>query len=210
MVEQVEEREGRGRSGGVTPSTARHLEPLQHPTRLAAILEAGLKPRELMTLRSQSFLLVLISSAACSGIGNNFRQPEIQLDHAVVRGIGLSGGNLDLIVKVENPNNFRLQGTRLEMGVDVEGQHLGDISYDDDFSVAENGTTTLTLPMRFEWSGVGNAVRAALDYGDLPYKMKGQAQLRTPWGRAEVPFTREGRVPLTRPGGNIAVPGLNP
>lgn len=163
-----------------------------------------------MTLRPQSFLLVLISSAACSGIGSNFRQPEIQLDHAVVRGIGLSGGNLDLVVKVENPNNFRLQGTRLEMGVDVEGQHLGDITYDDDFSVAENGTTTLTLPLRFGWSGVGNAVRAALGYGDLPYKMKGQAQLRTPWGRAEVPFTREGRVPLTRPGGSIAVPGLNP
>jgi LEA14-like dessication related protein len=177
---------------------------------MGAILEAGLKPRELMTLRSQCFLLVLISSAACSGIGNNFRQPEIQLDHAVVRGIGLSGGNLDLVVKVENPNNFRLQGTRLEMGVEVEGQHLGDITYDDDFSVAENGTTTLTLPLRFGWAGVGSAVQAALGYGDLPYKMKGQAQLRTPWGRAEVPFTREGRVPLTRPGGNIAIPGTTP
>jgi LEA14-like dessication related protein len=163
-----------------------------------------------MILRLQSILLVLISSAACSGIGNNFRQPDIQLDHAVVRGIGLSGGNLDLVVKVENPNNFRLQGTRLEMGVDVEGQHLGDITYDDDFSVAENGTTTLTLPLRFGWAGVGSAVRAALSYGDLPYKMKGQAQLRTPWGRAEVPFTREGRVPLTRPGGNVAIPGLTP
>jgi LEA14-like dessication related protein len=163
-----------------------------------------------MTLRSQSFLLMLILSAACSGIGNNFRQPDIQLDHAVVRGLGLSGGNLDLVVKVENPNNFRLQGTRLEMGVDVEGQHLGDITYDDDFSVAENGTTTLTLPLRFGWAGVGSAVRAALGYGDLPYKMKGQAQIRTPWGRAEVPFTREGRVPLTRPGGNIAIPGLTP
>ena len=163
-----------------------------------------------MTFRSQSLLLVLLSSTACSGIGNNFKQPEIQLDHAVVRGIGLSGGNLDLVVKVENPNNFRLQGTRLEMGVEVEGQHLGDITYDDDFSVAENGTTTLTLPLRFGWAGVGSAVRAALGYGDLPYKMKGQAQIRTPWGRAEVPFTREGRVPLTRPGGNIAIPGLTP
>ena len=177
---------------------------------MGAILEAGLKPRELMTFRSQSLLLVLLSSTACSGIGNNFKQPEIQLDHAVVRGIGLSGGNLDLVVKVENPNNFRLQGTRLEMGVEVEGQHLGDITYDDDFSVAENGTTTLTLPLRFGWAGVGSAVRAALGYGDLPYKMKGQAQIRTPWGRAEVPFTREGRVPLTRPGGNIAIPGLTP
>jgi LEA14-like dessication related protein len=155
-------------------------------------------------------LLLLAGVAACSGIGNNFRQPEIHLDHAIVRGIGLSGGNLDLIVKVENPNNFRLHGTRLEVGVDVEGQHLGDITYDDDFSVTENGTTTLTLPLRFGWAGAGSAVRAALSYGDLPYKMKGQAELKTPWGRKEVPFTREGRVPLTRSGGNVAIPGVGP
>ncbi|HJR15836.1 MAG TPA: LEA type 2 family protein [Gemmatimonadales bacterium] len=158
----------------------------------------------------QCIVAFAASAAACAGIGNNFSQPEIQLDHVIVRGIGLSGGNLDLVVKVENPNNFRLHGTRLELGIDVEGQHLGDITYDDDFSVAQNGTTTLTLPLRFGWAGVGSAVRAALSYGDLPYKMNGQAELSTPWGRAEVPFTREGRVPLTRPGGNAALPDQTP
>jgi len=161
-----------------------------------------------MRVRVQSCVLVLaVSTMACGGIGNNFREPEIQLDRAIVRGVGITGGNLDLVVKVDNPNNFTLQGTKLEVGVDVEGQHLGDITYDDDFSVPENGTTTLTLPLRFGWVGVGSAVRAALGYGDLPYKMKGQAELRTPWGRKEVPFTREGRVPLTRSGGNVAIPG---
>lgn len=159
-------------------------------------------------MRAQSCVFALaVSSMACGGIGNNFREPEIQLDRAIVRGVGITGGNLDLMVKVDNPNNFTLQGTKLEVGVDVEGQHLGDITYDDDFSVPENGTTTLTLPLRFGWVGVGSAVRAALGYGDLPYKMKGQAELKTPWGRKEVPFTREGRVPLTRSSGNVAIPG---
>jgi LEA14-like dessication related protein len=162
-----------------------------------------------MKVGPRSWLVALaLPSAACSGIGNNFREPDIQLDHAVVRGFGLTGGNLDLVVKVDNPNNFSLQGTKLQVGVDVEGSHLGDITYDDDFAVAENGTTTLTLPLRFGWSGVGSAVRAALGYGDLPYKMKGQATLRTPWGRQVVSFTHEGRAPLTRSGGNVAIPGV--
>ena len=162
-----------------------------------------------MNIGAESRLLALVLlGAACSGIGDNFREPDIQLDHVVVRGLGVTGGNLDLVVKVQNPNNFRLEGTRLEAGFEVEGSHLGDITYDDDFTVAEEGTTTVTLPLRFGWSGVGSAVRAALGYGDLPYKMKGQAELRTPWGRKEVPFTREGRVPLTRQGGNVAIPGL--
>ncbi len=161
-----------------------------------------------MSARAQSWLLALVVSiGACGGIGDNFKEPDIQLERAVVRGIGVTGGNLDLVVKVDNPNNFTLQGTKLEVGFDVEGQHLGDITYDDDFAVAENGTTTITLPLKFGWAGVGSAVRAALGYGDLPYKMKGQAELKTPWGRKEVPFTQEGRVPLIRSGGNIAIPG---
>jgi LEA14-like dessication related protein len=144
---------------------------------------------------------------ACSGIGNSFREPDIRLDHAVVRGIGLTGGNLDLVLKVDNPNSFSLHGTKLEIGLDVEGSHLGDITYDDDFVVPEDSTTTLTLPLRFGWSGVGSAVRAALGYGDLPYKMKGQATIRVPWGRQVVSFTHEGRAPLTRVRGVVAVPG---
>jgi hypothetical protein len=40
--------------------------------------------------------------------------------------------------------------------------------------------------------------------------MRGQAELKTPWGRKEVPFTREGRVPLTQSGGNVAIPGVGP
>jgi LEA14-like dessication related protein len=127
-----------------------------------------------------------------------------------LRGVGLTGGLLDLVVKVENPNNFRLEGTRLELGFDVEGSHLGDVTYDDDFAVTENGTTTLTLPLQFGWAGVGSAVRTALSYGDLPYRMKGQAELKTPWGSREIPFTREGRVPLTRSAGNVAIPGTGP
>jgi len=161
-----------------------------------------------MSLRAQARLLpLMVSIGACSAIGDLFKEPDVQLERAVVRGVSLTGGNLDLIVKVDNPNGFTLEGTRLEVGFDVEGEHLGDIAYDDDFAVPENGTTTITLPLRFGWAGVGSAVRAALGSGDLPYKMKGQVELRTPWGRKEVPFTHEGRVPLTRLGGNIAIPG---
>ena len=161
-----------------------------------------------MKVRPQSSLPgLLVWVAACAAIGQLFKEPDVQLERAIVRGISVTGGNLDLIVKVDNPNSFALQGTRLQLGFDVEGEHLGDITYDDDFAVSENGTTTITLPLKFGWAGVGSAVRAALGYGELPYKMKGQIELETPWGRKQVPFTREGRVPLIRSGGNIAIPG---
>jgi LEA14-like dessication related protein len=152
---------------------------------------------------------LLISLGACSAISEIFKEPDVQLERVVVRGVGMSGGKLDLIVGVENPNGFTLHGTKLEVGFDVEGQHLGEIAYDDDFSVSENGRTTLTLPLTFGWAGIGSAVRAALGSGDLPYKMKGQVELSTPWGRKEVPFTREGRVALTRLARALAIPSYS-
>jgi hypothetical protein len=137
---------------------------------------------------------LVFGSFACSGIGNYIKEPDIQLDHAVVRGIGVSGGTLDLVMKLDNPNNFTLQGTKLE--------------YADDYAVPQNGQTTLTLPLRFGWSGVGSAVRAALSYGDLPYTMKGQATLRLPGGFTKAfSFTHEGRAPLTRVAGSVLRPG---
>jgi len=145
--------------------------------------------------------------AGCAGIGDLFREPELRLDHVVVRSVGLTGGTLDFVVDVHNPNSFDLQGTELRVGFDVENSHLGDIDYRDDFAVQRGDTTRLTLPLRFEWAGVGSAVRAALGYGDIPYKMAGEVSIQTPFGRRAVPFSREGRAPLSRTGSGIVIPG---
>jgi LEA14-like dessication related protein len=154
-------------------------------------------------------MALTLTSPACSGIGLNFKEPAVRLDRAVVRGVGLAGGNLDLVLRVANPNNFSISGTKLQVGVDIEGSHLGDISYDEDYAVPENGETMLTLPLRFGWSGIGSAVRAALGYGDLPYEMKGQATLKLPGGMQKVvSFSHEGRAPLTR-AASLVIPGIS-
>lgn len=152
-------------------------------------------------------------AAALAGCGPgfseaSFREPRIHLDRVTVRGAGLTGGNLDLVVNVANPNRFDLRGTRLEAGFDVEGSHVGTVTFDDDYLVPKGDSTIVTLPLRFQWKGVGTAFRSALEYGDIPYTMKGQATLDTPVGKQVVPFTLRGRAPLTRSGGTL--PGVSP
>jgi LEA14-like dessication related protein len=148
--------------------------------------------------------LLAVGLAACrGGIGPDFRQPAFDVRQVVVRGLGLTGGSLDLVVGVDNPNNFSLRGTKLDVGFDVEQSHVGDVHYDSAFDVPSNGTTTVVLPIRFNWSGVGGAFRSVLGYGDIPYTMKGQATLDVSGTRVVVPFTRSGRAPLTR---NTTVP----
>ena len=66
-------------------------------------------------------------------------------------------------------------------------------------------TTALTLPLRFSWNGPGAArCRRALGSGELPYTLKGQLTIETPFGDRKLPFTREGRAPLSRVAASVA------
>jgi LEA14-like dessication related protein len=144
--------------------------------------------------------------AGCAGLADAFKAPDLHLDRAIVRGVGLTGGAMDLVVSVYNPNRFDLRGTRLQVGIDVEDSHLGDIEYNSAFQMPKGDSTLVTLPIRFTWSGLAGAARAALASGDLPYTLKGQLTVETPFGDRRIPFTREGRAPLTRVGGLVPSP----
>lgn len=152
-------------------------------------------PRQLVLSLSAALAL-----SACASMPRTFLDPEVELREVTVRGLGITGGSMDLLLDVYNPNGFDIRGTKLQLGFDVEGSHVGDITYDDEYRVDRGDTTTVVLPMRFNWTGVSAAARAALGYGDIPYKMRGQATVRTPFGDRVIAFTREGRAPITRPG----------
>lgn len=156
--------------------------------------------------------LALVASTAalggCSGLNDLFKEPAFRLERVVVRNVGLQGGALQLVVGVDNPNQFDLRGTGLEAGFDVEQSHLGTARLNSGFAATKASVTTLTLPLTFQWAGVGNALRSALASGEIPYTMKGQAHLETPFGRYDVPFEGEGRVPVTMPEGVRLAPSL--
>lgn len=143
--------------------------------------------------------------AGCAGLKDYFKDPDLKLQRVVVRGVGLTGGTMDLVVGVYNPNAFDLRGTRLRVGLDVEGSHVGDAEYARAFQVQKGDTTAVMVPVRFNWNGLAGAVRSALGYGELPYKLTGQLTVGTPIGDRSIAFTREGRAPLSRVG-RLVVP----
>ena len=145
-------------------------------------------------------LLLAAALAACAAVSNALQEPDVKLERVVVREVGVRGGELELQLSLDNPNPFDLRGTEIALGFDVEGSHVGNVRYADDFNLVSGGRTGLTLPLSFEWAGVGSALKAALSTGEIPYDMKGQLTIQTPWGAQSVPFTREGRVPLSRVG----------
>src|ERR1041384_7760375 len=49
-----------------------------------------------------------------------FQAPEFTLHELRVTSIGLTGGTMDLVFDVYNPNSYRLRSTRLQVGIDLE------------------------------------------------------------------------------------------
>jgi LEA14-like dessication related protein len=144
--------------------------------------------------------------AGCAGLQGVLKDPDLHLDRVVVRSLSPAGGTLDLVVSFYNPNQFDLHGTRLRMGLDVEQSHVGDLEYTNDFQLQKGDTTTLTLPLGFFWSGIAGAARTALGSGELPYTLRGQLTVGTPFGDHEVAFSHQGRAPLSRVAGLLPVP----
>src|SRR6266498_3834569 len=64
---------------------------------------------------------------ACATLGRlSFKEPDLELEQINLTGLGLTGGTLDLVFDVYNPNDYRIRSTRLDVGIDLEGTHFGD------------------------------------------------------------------------------------
>ena len=137
----------------------------------------------------------MLTLGACAALSMaKFQEPDVRLQGVQVRSLGLTGGSVDLYLDVNNPNRFDLRGTRLQLGLDVENTHLGDVDFNDAFNLPQGQVVTVVVPLSFEWAGIGAAARSALSYGTVNYTLKGTASLQTPFGNQAVPFTRSGSV----------------
>jgi LEA14-like dessication related protein len=152
-------------------------------------------------MRSASRLAPLVAAlAACATLKNvlTFEQPQIELQEINVTGLGLSGGTLDLVFDVYNPNDYRLRSTRLEVGLELAGTYFGDALIDKPLDLSPVNHSRVVMPVRFTWSGVGAAARSLLQSQELPYGVTGAVILDTPIGERRVQLKSAGNVPLRK------------
>jgi LEA14-like dessication related protein len=131
--------------------------------------------------------LLLFGTAACATLGMaHFKQPVVTLRNAQITGLGVTGGSMEVVLDVYNPNNFKLDGTRLTYKVMVDSLTFGTGSYDTRFVVDKGDTSQITLPFSFTYEGVGSAGRQLMQTGSVEYRVLGDVTVNTPLGS----FTR--------------------
>jgi LEA14-like dessication related protein len=110
-----------------------------------------------------------------------------------VKGIGLSGGTMDVLLSVYNPNGYRLEATRVSYRLMVDSVPLGDGVIDQRFAVRGGDSTIVRLPVSFSFAGLGSAGRQLLTRGAVNYRVLGDVTVNTPIGDFTRPFDRTGQ-----------------
>jgi LEA14-like dessication related protein len=133
--------------------------------------------------------------AGCSALGKQaFQQPIVHLQDVKVNGVGLTGGTLDVRLSVYNPNGYRMDATRMTYNVTVgDSVRLATGTVDNRFTVNENDSSVVTVPVIFSYSGIGAAGRQIMNTGGVNYRVNGDVTVGTVVGNFTVPYTANGR-----------------
>ena len=138
--------------------------------------------------------VVLGATTACSSLGlNGFQDPVVTLKDVRVNGLGLTGGNLDIVMNVYNPNHFRLDATRMTYRLYVDTIPFGSGATDSKFAVQSNDSTEVRLPLSFTWAGIGTAGRELMNTGSVPYRVTGDITVGSSVGTFTLKYDRTGR-----------------
>ncbi len=151
-------------------------------------------------LAMAAMAVAVVGGAGCSMLGRAaFKNPVVHLRDVRVRGVGLTGGSLDVLLSVYNPNHYRLDATQLTYRVNLAGDSVTVASgtMDQRFTVQDNDSSVVTIPVSFTYAGIGAAGRNLLNNGAVDYHVLGNVTVGSPVGSVTVPYSSTGRFTTT-------------
>lgn len=136
---------------------------------------------------------LLATVGACGALGRDFKEPIVTFKDGRITGLGLTGGSLEVVLGVYNPNGYKLDGSRLTYSILVDSVKFGEGEYNSPFEVQKGETTMVRLPLSFSYAGVGNAGRQLMNTGSVEYRVQGAMTFGTPIGNFTRPYDQRGR-----------------
>lgn len=123
-----------------------------------------------------------------------FQQPRVSVQDVRLTGIGLTGGSLDVLVNVDNPNDFRLDATRMTYRLLIDTLPLANGIVGSPFTVDAKRSNQVRIPVNFTFAGLAAAGRTLLNTGSAPYTVTGDVTVGTPLGNFTLPYSSTGRI----------------
>ncbi|OYV71962.1 MAG: hypothetical protein B7Z72_05830 [Gemmatimonadetes bacterium 21-71-4] len=148
-------------------------------------------------MRMKRFLIgvaALVAMGGCAFLGRQlFKQPVVTLQDVRLVGLGVFGGNLDVVVSVYNPNDYQLDATQLRYQLLVDTVAVADGTLTDRQAFRSGDSTIVHIPVQFSYNGVNAAGRELMQTGAVDYQIVGDVTVGSPIGTRTFPFTSRGR-----------------
>ena len=145
-------------------------------------------------MKKLAVLTLTAAVAACSALGRQaFQNPVVNLRDVRVMSVGTTGGNLEVALNVYNPNQYRLDATRMTYRVFVgDSVGLATGAVDSRTTVQAGDSTIVKIPVSFTYSGLGAAASQLLRTGAVNYKVTGDVTVGSVVGNFTVPYSTTG------------------
>jgi LEA14-like dessication related protein len=140
-------------------------------------------------------IAVALAAVGCSALGRAaFQNPVVNLRNVRLLGLGTQGGNLEVQLGVYNPNQYRLDATRLTYRVFVgDSVSVGSGAIDTQTTVQAGDSTIVRVPIEFSYAGIGAAAMQLMRTGSVTYRVGGDVTVGSPVGNFTVPYNTTGR-----------------
>jgi LEA14-like dessication related protein len=116
-----------------------------------------------------------------------------------IHSLGFTGGTATVTVALSNPNRSALEveGFIYKLEVESGGDDGGWVVVADGITdlevrVPSRDSVTVELPVPFEYSGVGAALRSIFERGEVGYRASGEVRVRGPVGGIRIPYRKQG------------------
>jgi len=137
----------------------------------------------------------VLAVAGCASIARRaFQNPVVTVADTKVTGVSARGGSLEVTLRVENPNDFRLDVGALRYVVWVDSTQVATGQLDRIVTLEPAATSTVVVPVQFALDAVAMVGVRFLTTGSLQYRVTGQFDYVTPFGRLTRPFASDGSV----------------
>lgn len=137
----------------------------------------------------------LLTLAGCASLAKQaFAPPVVEVKDVKVANIGLNGGTLNVTLGIQNPNEYRIDATKITYRFYVDTTEVVSGELDKLVTLENRGTSELIVPVNFGFRELGIAMREYTSKGALQYRVAGEFTLATPFGNITRPYTGTGRV----------------
>ena len=143
--------------------------------------------------------LFALSALGCASLARRaFDTPIVTLKDVQVKAIGLTGGAVDLVLEVNNPNEYRLDAKSVTYTLVVDSTTIASGQITQLVTLPPKQRSEVRLPVSIGVKELMGAARVMSKSGTVTYHVIGEVTVATPFGSITRPYDSVGQFDAIR------------